>query len=31
MGKMEGVNQERVRSSIEVAQLLESAIRKRGE
>ena len=31
MGKMEGVNQERVRSSIEVAQLLESAIRNRGE
>lgn len=31
MGKMEGTNQERVRSSIEVAQLLESAIRNRGE
>ena len=31
MGKMEGTNQERVRSSVEVALLLESAIRNRGE
>ena len=31
MGKMEGTNQERVRSSIEVALLLESAIRNRDE
>lgn len=31
MGKIEGTDQERARSSIEVAQLLESAIRNRGE
>ena len=31
MGKMEGADQERARSSVEVAQLLESAIRHRGE
>jgi hypothetical protein len=31
MGKMEGTNRERVVSSIEVALLLESAIRNRGE
>jgi hypothetical protein len=31
MGKMEGTNPERVRSSVEVALLLESAIRNRGE
>jgi hypothetical protein len=31
MGKIEGTDQERVRSSMEVAHLLESAIRNRGE